>query len=70
MLSTAHIISLLRDFKAQSALKYQIKFMGIFGSCARGQQDEQSDIDVFISLQDLSLHPALKKNILKDAIYI
>lgn len=52
MLSTTHIINLLKDFKAQSALKYRIRFMGIFGSCARGQQDEQSDVDVFISLQE------------------
>lgn len=97
MLSTAHIINLLRDFKTKSALKYQIRFMGIFGSCARGQQDENSDVDVFISLQESdffvmeqikeelehllhhpidlinfreSLRPSLKKNILKDAIYI
>lgn len=71
--------------------------MGLFGSYARQQQDEKSDVDVFICLQepdffvmehikeelevllhssiDLvnfreSLRPTLKKNILKDAIYI
>ena len=89
MVSTTDIIDRLKIFKAQSASKYKIKFMGLFGSYARQQQDEKSDVDVFICLQepdffvevllhssiDLvnfreSLRPTLKKNILKDAIYI
>lgn len=97
MVSTTDIIDRLKIFKAQSASKYKIKFMGLFGSYARQQQDEKSDVDVFICLQDPdffvmeqikeelevllhssidlvnfreSLRPMLKKNILKDAIYI
>ena len=96
MVSTTDIIDRLKIFKAQSASKYKIKFMGLFGSYARQQQDEKSDVDVFICLQDPdffvmeqikeeleallhsidlvnfreSLRPTLKKNILKDAIYI
>ena len=35
-----------------SAHKYGIKSLGIFGSFARNQQDEASDLDVFVSLQE------------------
>ena len=48
MVSTTDIIDRLKIFKAQSASKYKIKFMGLFGSYARQQQDEKSDVDVFI----------------------
>jgi hypothetical protein len=45
MVSTTDIIDRLKIFKAQSASKYKIKFMGLFGSYARQQQDEKSDVD-------------------------
>ncbi len=52
MISTAEIISLLKKFKRESARKYGIKTLGIFGSFARGQQDDASDLDVFVTLQE------------------
>lgn len=52
MVQTPEIIKQLKKFKFECAAKYGIKFMGIFGSYARGQQDEDSDLDIFISLNE------------------
>lgn len=52
MLTTSEIIQLLKVFKYTSAPKYGIRTLGIFGSFAREQQDEQSDLDVVVTLND------------------
>jgi predicted nucleotidyltransferase len=52
MKTTAEIIQLLKAFKKRSASKYGIRTLGIFGSYARSQQDEQSDLDVFVVLNE------------------
>lgn len=52
MVQTIEIIRLLKNFKVESSSKYGIKLMGIFGSYARGQQNEKSDLDIFISLNE------------------
>jgi predicted nucleotidyltransferase len=52
MKTTGEIISLLQAFKAKSASKYGINTLGIFGSYARSQQDEHSDLDVFVVLNE------------------
>lgn len=52
MRSTTEIIDVLKRFKSTSAHKYGIRSLGIFGSFARNQQDEQSDLDVFVTLQE------------------
>ena len=46
MKSTAEILELLRIYKKQFACKYGFKRLGVFGSVARGEQTEQSDVDV------------------------
>lgn len=51
-MNTAEVINILKKFKTDSAHKYGIKSLGIFGSFARNQQDEASDLDVFVSLQE------------------
>ena len=51
MKSTIEIISILKRLKKDSAYKYGIKPFGIFGSFAWNQQDEASDLDVFVTLQ-------------------
>jgi len=40
------------DFKAHYAEKYGIITLGLFGSAARGEHDETSDIDICIKLQE------------------
>jgi predicted nucleotidyltransferase len=46
MKTTNEYIHLLRDYKRQHAAKYGIVRMGIFGSVARGEQTDDSDVDV------------------------
>jgi predicted nucleotidyltransferase len=52
MLSTKEIIAILKKFKAESASKYGITSLGLFGSFARNQQRETSDVDVFVTLKE------------------
>lgn len=51
MRTTTEIIEMLRRYKEQYAERYGIETLGLFGSVARGEQDEKSDIDVFIRLK-------------------
>lgn len=51
METTQEIIDRLREYKEQFAEKYGIEQLGLFGSVARGEQDDKSDIDVFIKLK-------------------
>lgn len=60
MKTTSEIISALREYKALAAEKYGIVVLGIFGSVARGEQGENSDIDVFIKLQNPSFFIRMK----------
>lgn len=48
MKTTADYIKLLRRYKAEKAAGYGIREMGIFGSVARGEQKDDSDIDIYI----------------------
>lgn len=41
MVQTLEIIRQLKKFKLERASRYGIKLMGIFGSYARGQQDDK-----------------------------
>lgn len=51
-METSDVIEILRSFKAKYADKYGIKTIGIFGSFARRQQKEASDIDVVVTLKE------------------
>lgn len=46
MKSTDEIQAILRTWKPEAQTKYGITTLGLFGSCARGQQHDGSDIDV------------------------
>ena len=48
MKSTTEYINILRDYMAKNASKYNITRIGIFGSVARGEQTENSDVDVYL----------------------
>lgn len=56
MKTTAEIIEILRDYKARSAEKYGIETLGLFGSVARGEQNEKSDIPKARSSQSSPAH--------------
>ena len=97
MKTVAEYKEILSQFKKEFGPQFGIKELGIFGSVARGKQTENSDLDLFISLEKVepfiifdlkelleslckckvdlvrlrdSLRPALKRNILKDGIYV
>ena len=55
MKSTSEYINLLRDYMAKNASKYGITRMGIFGSVARGEQTEGSDVDVYLETSKPSM---------------
>ena len=48
MKTKTEYIRLLRQYMTENASKYGISRMGIFGSVARGENTEQSDIDVYV----------------------
>lgn len=52
MIATVDIVAVLRRFKEEAASRYGIIMMGLFGSYARNQQTEDSDIDVFVTLRE------------------
>ncbi|MCD7924420.1 MAG: nucleotidyltransferase domain-containing protein [Bacteroides sp.] len=52
MKTTTEILEILRDFKAHYAEKYGIITLGLFGSVARGEHDEKSDIDICVKLRE------------------
>ena len=45
-------IAALRQFKKECASKYGIRSIGIFGSVARGENGPDSDVDVFVELEE------------------
>ena len=46
MKSTSEYLQLLKQFKDTQAMKYGIQKIGLFGSVARGEHQEGSDVDV------------------------
>ena len=46
MKTTSEIVDILRAYKPEAAAKYGITKLGLFGSCARGEQHEGSDVDI------------------------
>ena len=42
------IIAILRNFKEEFGERYGIEKLGLFGSVARGEQKEDSDIDICV----------------------
>ena len=46
MKSTTECLYLLKEYMKKNAQKYGISRIGIFGSVARGEQQENSDVDI------------------------
>jgi predicted nucleotidyltransferase len=46
--SRSDVVKILKEFKENRAEKYGILLMGIFGSVARDQATEKSDVDIFL----------------------
>ena len=50
------IIETIRTFKTENAEKYGIERMSLFGSVARGEHNENSDVDLLIKFKSPSLY--------------
>lgn len=46
------ILKILADLKAEIRHKYKAQVKGIFGSFARGEQKETSDIDILVDFEE------------------
>lgn len=55
MMTTEEYLQKLKQFKLQYADEYGIERIGIFGSVARGEQTENSDIDIYYEGKSLGL---------------
>lgn len=55
MKTTSEYLKLLHEYMLKNAAKYHITRMGIFGSVARGEQTEGSDVDVYLETTKPSL---------------
>jgi predicted nucleotidyltransferase len=49
-MDTSEILLKLKNYKEKASNKYNVKRIGIFGSYARGEATETSDIDIVIEL--------------------
>jgi uncharacterized protein len=50
--SLAEINTILKEHRAEICQKYNIKEIGIFGSYVRGEQQQQSDIDILVEFTE------------------
>ena len=55
MRTTDDILTLLGQYKPYAADRYGISKIGVFGSVARGEQMEESDVDIYYEGRALSL---------------
>jgi predicted nucleotidyltransferase len=55
MKTTNEYLNKLRQFKQQYSSEYGIERIGIFGSVARGEHKENSDIDIYYEGKSLGL---------------
>ena len=55
MKSTSEYLQLLKQFKDSKAMAYGISKIGLFGSVARGEQREGSDVDICFEGKALGL---------------
>lgn len=46
MKTTSEIVSILKAYKPEAERKYGFNRIGVFGSVARGEQHEGSDVDI------------------------
>ncbi|MDR2148039.1 MAG: nucleotidyltransferase domain-containing protein [Tannerella sp.] len=54
-MQTSDYLDKLRQFKQQYSAEYGIERIGIFGSAARGEQTENSDLDIYYEGKPMGL---------------
>ena len=70
MINRDHTLEVLRSFKSELEERYGVTSLGIFGSVARGQTTETSDVDVVIKLRTPNLFTLVHvKETLEEALH-
>ena len=54
-MSRSEILKILKTFKGKYAEKYGITNLGLFGSAARDENQEESDVDIVVKLKKQDL---------------
>lgn len=64
-METQQILAILKEYKTQVAEQYGILEIGIFGSVARNESTDKSDVDVVIRVQkpDLFMIAGIKSDL-------
>lgn len=62
------ILGVLRSFKNSQGDKYGIESIALFGSCARGEQTVDSDVDILISIKRPSLFVLSEITVLLESV--
>ncbi len=52
MRTLEEVISIIKNLKKEIEQKYRAEIVGIFGSVARGEQKEGSDIDILVKFHE------------------
>lgn len=68
MIKSKQILRYLSENKERLFNELQLKRIGIFGSTARGEQHEHSDIDLIVEFNENTADLFSKKNKLKEEI--
>jgi predicted nucleotidyltransferase len=66
MLTQNEIINFLSDHKSNLKMEYNISKIGLFGSFARNEQNEQSDVDILLEFEPGTKNIYEKKTKLKE----
>ncbi len=51
-MNTENLLAKLRGLKPYAAASYKARELGLFGSFARGEQNDDSDIDVLVEFEE------------------
>ncbi len=55
MINKEQIITLLKEYKKNQAIKFGVTKMGVFGSVARGTSNKDSDVDIVVEMNKRNL---------------
>lgn len=56
MISQQDILNILKNYKDEFIRNFKINSIGLFGSYARNEQEEESDIDLIVEFQEGQLN--------------
>jgi uncharacterized protein len=70
MISRENVLDVLRNYKSELEERYGVTSLGLFGSVAREQATEASDVDVVITMRSPNLFTLVHvKETLEDALH-